>query len=72
MGQQEVFDFLKASSGKWFTSKDIANEVKLPVNSIRASLKRLRRHDFIFFRRKYKNSKKRVYRDKKFEYMYKK
>ena len=42
MGQQEVYDFLRKSKGKWFTSKEIASGLRASVGSVTTCLKKLR------------------------------
>ena len=43
MGQQEVYTFLKSNKGKWYTSKDIANLLKVSLGSVTNNLKKLRK-----------------------------
>ena len=50
MGQQEVADYLKTRAGEWFTSKEIAGSLELPIKSIRESLKRLRKSNRILYK----------------------
>ena len=42
MGQQEVYDFLRKSKGRWFTSKEIATGLRASVGSVTTCLKKLR------------------------------
>jgi Mn-dependent DtxR family transcriptional regulator len=49
MGQQEVYDFLKASEGKWFTSREISEELKISIGSVTMSLKKLRKSKLLDF-----------------------
>ncbi|MBS3097472.1 HTH domain-containing protein [Candidatus Woesearchaeota archaeon] len=42
MGQQEVYDFLKKERNTWFTSKEIAKNLKISLGSVTMSLKKLR------------------------------
>lgn len=49
MGQQEVYDFLKNHRGKWFTSKEIANGLKVSVGSVTTCLQKLRDRSDINF-----------------------
>jgi DNA-binding transcriptional regulator GbsR (MarR family) len=55
MGQQEVYDFLSKNKGKWFTSREIADQLKISIGSVTMSLKKLRKANII----KYKNTGKR-------------
>ena len=50
MGQQEVYTFLKKSKGKWFTSKEIGEKLKLSNGSITKSLMKLRKASLINFK----------------------
>ena len=43
MGQQEVYSFLNENKGKWFTSKDIAQGLKVSLGSVTNNLKKLRK-----------------------------
>jgi len=63
MGQQEVYNFLKAHKGKWFTSKQISQNIKVSIGSVTMSLKKLRKSQLV----KYRNTGKR----NEFQYMYK-
>ena len=63
MGQQEVYNFLRAHKGDWFTSKEISEKIKVSIGSVTMSLKKLRKSQLI----KYKNTGKR----NEFHYMYK-
>ncbi|MBI4453685.1 hypothetical protein HY636_03500 [Candidatus Woesearchaeota archaeon] len=63
MGQQEVYNFLKANKGKWFTSKQISINIKVSIGSVTMSLKKLRKSQLV----KYRNTGKR----NEFQYMYK-
>jgi Mn-dependent DtxR family transcriptional regulator len=49
MGQQEVYDFLKDSEGKWFTSREISEELKISIGSVTMSLKKLRKSKLLDF-----------------------
>ncbi len=64
MGQQDVYDFLKKNKGKWWTSKEITEKMKVSLGSVTNNLAKLRKDKFII----YKISKKRVNR---YLYMYK-
>ena len=55
MGQQEVYDFLCKNRGKWFTSREISEKLKVSIGSVTMSLKKLRKTNII----KYKNTGKR-------------
>ncbi len=55
MGQQEVYDFLCKNPDKWFTSRDISEELGVSIGSVTMSLKKLRKTNMI----QYKNSGKR-------------
>lgn len=56
MGQQEVFDFMKKNNGKWFTSREIAEKLKIGIGSVQNSLRKLRRDKSIYYRRINKKS----------------
>ena len=55
MGQQEVYDFLSNNKGKWFTSREISEQLGVSIGSVTMSLKKLRKTNLI----KYKNTGKR-------------
>ena len=55
MGQQEVYDFLCKHKGKWFTSREISEKLKISIGSVTMSLKKLRKTNII----KYKNTGQR-------------
>lgn len=50
MGQQEVYDYLKKNPNKWFTSRQISNDLKISIGSVTMSLKKLRKSNIIRFR----------------------
>ena len=52
IGQQEVYDFLTHHKGKWFTSRDISEQLNVSIGSVTMSLKKLRKTNLI----KYKNT----------------
>ena len=56
MGQQEVFTFLKKNRNKWFTSRQIADKLKVSFGSVSVSIMKLRQSGQI----KFKNSKLRT------------
>ena len=55
MGQQEVYDFLLKHKGKWFTSREISEKLKVSIGSVTMSLKKLRKTNIV----QYKNTGKR-------------
>lgn len=52
MTQQDVFDFLKSKkgNGKWYTPKQVAEEMGTTVNSATNALRKLREHGFVNYR----------------------
>jgi len=50
MGQQEVYDYLKKYSRKWFTSKEISDGLGASIGSVTNCLKKLRKSRAIDFR----------------------
>ena len=50
MGQQEIYDFLKKHKTKWYTSRDISNQLKVSIGSVTNCLKKLRQTNSIRFR----------------------
>lgn len=42
MGQQEIYDFLKANKTRWYTSKEISKKLKVSIGSVTNALKKLR------------------------------
>ena len=63
MGQQEVYNFLKDNKGKWYTSKQISENINVSIGSVTMSVKKLRKSQLV----KYRNTGKR----NEFQYMYK-
>jgi DNA-binding transcriptional regulator GbsR (MarR family) len=55
LGQQEVYDFLKAHKGKWFTSREISDKLGISIGSVTMSLKKLRKSKIV----DYQNTGKR-------------
>lgn len=51
MGQWETYDFLKENKGKWFTAREIADQLGVSFGSVIGSLKRLRRAGLIEFKK---------------------
>ncbi|MBN1502617.1 hypothetical protein JW930_03665 [Candidatus Woesearchaeota archaeon] len=43
MGQQEVYDYLKRNHTKWFTSRQIAQGLRVSLGSVTNNLKKLRK-----------------------------
>ena len=50
MGQQEVYDFLKAHPIGWFTSKEISNEINISIGSVTVCLKKLRENNEVHYK----------------------
>jgi DNA-binding transcriptional regulator GbsR (MarR family) len=50
MGQQEVYDFLKAHPIGWFTSKEISNEINISIGSVTVCLKKLRENNEVQYK----------------------
>jgi len=50
MSQQEVSDFLKKHKGKWFTSKEIAEKLKVSTGSVINNLSKLRKSKQVLFK----------------------
>ncbi|MBI5390520.1 hypothetical protein HZB02_03460 [Candidatus Woesearchaeota archaeon] len=50
MGQQEVYNFLKKHKTKWFTSRDISENINISLGSVTMSLKKLRKSKLILYR----------------------
>ncbi|MFT4310302.1 MAG: helix-turn-helix domain-containing protein [Candidatus Woesearchaeota archaeon] len=50
IGQQEVYDFLKTNKTKWFTSREISEQLNISIGSVTMSLKKLRKSNIVDFR----------------------
>ena len=55
IGQQEVYNLLKANKGKWFTTRQIAENVKVSIGSTTMSVKKLRKYGMIKHKYKHKS-----------------
>jgi len=51
MGQQEVFTFLSKNRNKWFTSRQIADKLKVSYGSVGTSIMKLRQSGQIKFKK---------------------
>ena len=49
MGQQEVYNFLKAHRNEWFTSRDISNGINISAGSVTVCLKKLREKNEVLY-----------------------
>ena len=47
MGQQDVYNYLKAHPNKWFTSKEISEGMSQSIGSVTVCLKKLRNRNEI-------------------------
>jgi predicted transcriptional regulator len=65
MGQQDVYDYLKAHPDKWFSSKDLSKGMNQSIGSVTVCLKKLRSRNEI----KYKSTGHR--KGKRVQYLYK-
>jgi len=63
MGQQEVYEFLKANPNQWFTSREISENLQVSIGSVTMNLKKLRKSKLIAYRN---TGKKNM-----FQYMFK-
>ncbi len=63
MGQQEVYDFLKRNRSKWYTSKEIADNLRASLGSVTTCLKKLRDSSAIYFEygKRLGNTRKNAY-----------
>ena len=50
MGQQEVSDFLKSRRTKWFTSKEIAENLNVSTGSVINNLSKLRKSNQVLYK----------------------
>jgi predicted transcriptional regulator len=50
MGQQEVYNFLKVSPNKWFTSKEISQGINISIGSVTVCLKKLRENNEVNYK----------------------
>lgn len=50
MGQQDIYDFLKDSNRKWFTSRDISKKLDVSIGSVTNCLRKLRLSKSVHFR----------------------
>ncbi len=50
MGQQEVYDFLKAHPIEWFTSKEISKGINISIGSVSVCLKKLRKNNEVQYK----------------------
>lgn len=60
MGQQEVYDFLKAHPNDWFTSKEISKGINISIGSVTVCLKKLRENEEVQYKAKGKKGGKRT------------
>lgn len=51
MGQQEICDFLKAHPGRWYTAKEISEEINAPTTNVSTPLKALRKNELLLFKK---------------------
>lgn len=50
MGQEEIYTFLKKHKGKWFTSRQITDKLKVSYGSVGTSLQKLRNSNMIKYK----------------------
>ena len=60
MGQQEVYNFLKAYPNEWFTSKEISKGINISVGSVTVCLKKLRKYNEVHYKATGKRGGKRT------------
>ncbi len=60
MGQQEVYDFLKAHPDEWFTSKEISKGIDISLGSVTVCLKKLRKNNEVQYEATGKKGGKRT------------
>jgi predicted transcriptional regulator len=65
MGQQDVYDYLKAHPNKWLTSKEISKEMNQSIGSVTVCLKKLRNRNEVLYKESNLRKGKRV------QYLYK-
>lgn len=67
MGQQDIYNFLKAYPNEWFTSKDISKGINISVGSVTVCLKRLRENNEVQYKATGKKHGKRTQYSYKFK-----
>jgi DNA-binding transcriptional regulator GbsR (MarR family) len=60
MGQQEVYDFLKAHPNEWYTSKEISKGIDISIGSVTVCLKKLRENEEVKYKAIAKKGGKRT------------
>ena len=60
MGQQEIWDFLKAHPMDWYTSKEISQGINISIGSVTVCLKKLRQNDEVQYKAVGKRTGKRA------------
>ena len=60
MGQQEIYDFLKANPIDWFTSKEISKKISISIGSVTVCLKKLRDNNEVQYKAVGKKTGKRT------------
>jgi len=60
MGQQEIYDFLKAHPVEWFTSREISQEINISLGSVTVCLKKLRQNNEVLYKAVGKKTGKRT------------
>ena len=50
MGQQEVYEFLKKNTGRWWTSKEISQKMGASQGSVTTTLTKLRKRKDVQFK----------------------
>ena len=67
MGQQEVYNYLKAHPNDWFTSKEISQGMNSSMGSVTVCLKKLRNNNEILYKQTDLGKGKRVQYSYKFK-----
>lgn len=50
MGQQEIYTFLKKNRGRWFTSRETSERMKVSIGSVTNCFKKLRNSGAVHFK----------------------
>jgi len=64
MGQQEVYQFLKKHSGRWYTSKEISEEIGISRGAVTESLRKMRESVEIKYRGTGRKGNEYLYKSK--------
>jgi len=65
MGQAELIEFFETHPGRWYTSREISEDIGVGIGSVTTTLRKFRELDLVEYRETRNHGKKYLYKFKR-------